>query len=68
MRGKRKLRKIETMSTDTNHVYECDMCIWMMETSPDQSPIEVELEFNAHDCKANSLKYRPVRPQLAASA
>jgi hypothetical protein len=60
VRGKRTLRKIEGMSTDTEHVYECDSCIWMVHVSPDRSFGEIQAEFNDHDCKDNSLKKKPI--------
>ena len=56
MRGKRVLRKVEGISTDTEHVYECDSCIWMVNVSPDRSFSEIQAEFEGHDCKENSLK------------
>jgi hypothetical protein len=59
MRGKRSLRKIEAMSTNTTHVYECGSCSWMMEISADRNFSEIHAEFDGHDCKENLLKERP---------
>jgi hypothetical protein len=59
MRGKRKLRKIEVMSTDSEDVYECDCCAWLLRVAPAVSVSEVLTEFNSHDCKLNSLKKGP---------
>ena len=56
MRGKRVLRKVESISTDTEHVYESDSCIWMVNVSRDRSLSEIQVEFEGHDCEDNSLK------------
>ena len=64
MRGKRKLLTIEAMSTSARYVYECDLCIWMMQVSSDHSFSDVQAAFDAHDCKDNSLQKRAIRRQL----
>jgi hypothetical protein len=57
---KRKLRKLENVSRDTEHVYECDVCMWMLIVPPDRKFSEIQSEFEGHDCKENSLKKRPI--------
>ncbi len=58
MRGKRKLRKIEVMSTEDEQVYECDCCAWLLRVPRDVTFSDIEAEFDSHDCKVNSLKTR----------
>jgi len=60
MRGKRVLRKLENMSDETEHVYECEACIWMVHVAPDRHPSEIQAEFDGHDCKENSFKKKPI--------
>jgi hypothetical protein len=63
VRGRRKLRKIDEMCTAEQHVYDCDSCLWMLRVSPEVNEIEIHRSFDAHNCKHNSLKRRPVRIQ-----
>lgn len=56
MRGKRKLSKIEFMSNDSNQVYECDACAWMLNSPLERTLSDIQSEFDSHDCKENSLK------------
>lgn len=58
MRSKRKFRKIEVMSTEDEHVYECDCCAGLLRASPDTAFSDIQAEFDGHDCKVNSLKNR----------
>jgi hypothetical protein len=60
LRGKRSLRKLEAVSTDKEHVYECDACVWMVTVSPERSFGEIQAEFEEHDCSENSLKKKPI--------
>jgi hypothetical protein len=60
MRGKRKLRKIEVLSTEAVAVYECDACAWMLNAPAERTLSEIETEFDDHDCKKNALGKRPV--------
>jgi hypothetical protein len=62
MRGKRKLRQIDVMSTDVTHVYECDACAWMLDAPAAMALSEIQAEFDEHDCKENALKKKPVHP------
>jgi hypothetical protein len=56
----RRLRKWEKVSGDKEHVYECDVCMWMLVVSPDRVFSDIQSEFDRHDCKQNSLKKRPI--------
>ena len=56
MRGKRKLRKIEAMSTDAEQVYECDLCACLLGVPADLNFSDIQTEFDGHDCKVNSVK------------
>lgn len=60
MRGKRKLRQVEAMSNETERVYECDLCAWLLRVPADVSFAEVQAEFDSHDCKVNALKRKPI--------
>jgi len=50
----RQLRKIEALSNEREHVYECDSCVWVVNVHPERHPDEIQAEFNEHDCKAFS--------------
>lgn len=58
MRGKRKLQKIEVLSTNAEQVYECDCCAWLLHVAGDVGLSAIQAEFDSHDCKFNSLKNR----------
>ena len=60
MRGKRKLRKVEAMSSESERVYECDLCAWLLRVPADVSFGEVQSEFDGHNCKVNALKRKPL--------
>jgi hypothetical protein len=47
----RQLRKVEALSSDREHVYECDSCLWVVNVHPDRHPDEIEAEFNEHNCR-----------------
>jgi hypothetical protein len=59
MRGKRKLRKVEGMSTEVTHIYECDSCAWTLDVPAALDTAKIEAEFTGHDCKENALKKCP---------
>lgn len=61
MRGKRKLRRIDAMSTEQEQVYECDLCAWLLRVEADFG--EIQAEFDEHDCKVNSFKNRTGRKE-----
>ena len=54
----RQLRKVEALSSETDHVYECDACIWVVHVSPERHPAEIQMEFDRHDCKEYSMNQR----------
>jgi hypothetical protein len=60
MEGKRVLKKLRSMSTVSTEVYECEACAWMLRVPVGGDQNDVQAEFGRHDCKANSLKKRPV--------
>jgi hypothetical protein len=64
MRGKRKLRQVDAMSTETEQVYECDLCAWLLRVPAHVAFDEIKVQFDEHDCKENSLKKRPSRQAL----
>ena len=49
--GNWQLRKIESLSNDRAHVYECNACVWIVYVTPDRHPDEIREEFDEHDCK-----------------
>jgi hypothetical protein len=49
--GFRQLRKIEGLSNETEHVYECDSCAWVVHVGPDRHIAEVQMEFDEHRCE-----------------
>lgn len=64
MRGKRRLRKIEILSTETVAVYECDACAWMLHAPAERALSEIETEFDDHDCKQNAVGKKPIPNSL----
>jgi hypothetical protein len=61
MRGKRKLQKIEGMSSHTIHVYECESCTWTFDVPANLAVREIQSKFDGHDCKANGLNKKTPR-------
>lgn len=51
----RQLRKLEVLSTEREHVYQCDSCIWTVHVSPDKHPQHVETLFAGHKCEEHPL-------------
>jgi hypothetical protein len=37
------------MSSETEHVYECDSCVWVVHVSPDRHADEIQMEFDEHE-------------------
>jgi hypothetical protein len=56
----RQLRKVETLSSDHEHVYECDSCVWVVHVHPERHPDEIRSQFEAHDCREFSRTRRGV--------
>jgi hypothetical protein len=50
-----RTRKVEAWSTDQMYVYECDSCQWIVQASPDAYWVEIESEFDVHDCEEKPL-------------
>jgi len=51
----RQLRKVEALSSEMEHVYECDSCVWVVHVSTERHVQEVQMEFNGHDCNEYSM-------------
>lgn len=51
----RQLRKVEALSSEREHVYECDSCVWVVNVNPERHPDEVQMEFDEHKCEEHSL-------------
>jgi hypothetical protein len=47
----RHLRKLEALWNETEHIHECDFCVWVVRVSPDRHLDEVQMEFDAHKCE-----------------
>ena len=56
----RQLRKVEVLSSDHEHVYECDSCVRVVHVHPDRHPAEIQTEFDGHDCRQFSRTRRGV--------
>jgi hypothetical protein len=54
----RQLRKVEGLSSETEHVYECDACVWVVHVSPERHPDEIQMEFDEHICEEHSVSKR----------
>jgi hypothetical protein len=52
--GRPQLQKIEAFSSDQEHVYECDMHIWVVYINPEGHLAKIRREFDGRDCKAFS--------------
>ena len=48
---RRQLRKVEGLSSETEHVYECDSCVWIVHVSPERNVDELRMEFDEHKCE-----------------
>jgi hypothetical protein len=46
----RQLRKVEALSDEHKHVYECDSCVWIVHVSPERHISEIQAEFDGHKC------------------
>ena len=57
----RQLRKVEALSDEREHVYECASCVWIARVSSDRRSDEIEMEFDEHDCKDHPLSHRAAR-------
>jgi hypothetical protein len=53
--ARRQLRKVEALSSETEHVYECDSCVWVVHVNPERHPDEIEMQFDEHDCEKYSM-------------
>jgi hypothetical protein len=54
----RQLRKVEALSSETEHVYKCDSCVWVVHVSPDRHIDEVQMDFDEHKCEEYSVSKR----------
>ena len=54
--GLRKLRKVDGRSNALMSVYECDSCLWLVNVLHPTKLTDVELKFDAHDCKEKPLR------------
>jgi hypothetical protein len=54
----RQLRKVEALSNDSEHVYECDACVWVVNVKPHRHPDEIQMEFDGHKCEEHPLSAR----------
>ena len=52
---RRQLKKVEALSNDTEHVFECDSCVWVVHVIPERHLGEVQAEFDEHKCEEHSL-------------
>jgi hypothetical protein len=48
--NERNLMRIEALCTDSEHVYECNACLWTVFARPDRTVDSIEFEFNEHLC------------------
>ena len=56
----RQLRKVDALSNDSEHVYECDSCLWIANVLYEKNFAEVELKFESHDCNEKPFRKRVV--------
>jgi hypothetical protein len=47
----RQLRKVEALSSDHQHLYECDSCLWVVHVASHRHSREIEMEFDQHKCE-----------------
>ena len=50
----RKMKRVEALSTEQEHVFECSACPYLLRVLPQASIEEIRLEFDSHDCGKNS--------------
>ena len=48
--NERNLNRIEGLCTDSEHVYECNACLWTVFARPGRTADSIESEFNEHLC------------------
>ncbi len=51
----RHLKKVDGLSSDTEHAYECDSCVWLTYVSPERHADEIKMEFAEHRCEEHAV-------------
>jgi hypothetical protein len=49
----RKMKRVEGLSTEQEHVFECSARPYVLRVLPQASIEEIRLEFDSHDCDKN---------------